>query len=123
MTTDLQPTPDESALIEARRLRDAARVTLRTDIATLRQSLEQRPLTRRLRDEALHGALGTLRDARDLALENRAVLLLTGAALVGWLARKPFGASLRALAGRVEPWGVWIVDRLKQGLARSADRE
>lgn len=83
--------PDEAHLIEARRLRDMARGIVRTDLATLRLSLAERPLGRRMRDRAVVTAVDTAEYTVDLARENRGVLALTLAGVTGWLFRKPLG--------------------------------
>lgn len=84
--------PDEAQLIEARRLRDLARSIVRTDLATLRHSLAERPLRQRMRDRAVVTAVDTAEYGIDLARENRGVLTITLAGITGWLFRKPLGA-------------------------------
>jgi hypothetical protein len=99
--------PTETGLIEARRLRDLARSIVRTDLATLRLDLAERPLGRRVRDSVVTGAVDTAENAVDLALENRAVLALTLSGVVGWLFRKRLGAlahtGWRWVYGRLAP--------------------
>jgi len=85
-------TPDEAALIAARELRDVARSIVRTDVRTLRLSLAERPLARRMRDQAVSAVVDTAERGIDLALENRALLGVTLAAIIGWLFRKPLGS-------------------------------
>ncbi len=82
---------DEADLIAAQRLRDMARAIVRTDLATLRESLAAEPLSRRLRNRVVAIAADTAQGGIDLALENRALLGFTLAGLFGWLFRKPIG--------------------------------
>ena len=83
---------DEADLIEAQRLRDMARDIVRGDLDTLRQSLSDRPITTQVRDQAVSTAADVAQSGIDLALENRGVLALTLAGVIGWLFRKPLGA-------------------------------
>jgi len=102
----IQP-PTEAGLIEARRLRDMARSIARTDLATLRLDLAERPLGRRVRDSVVTGAVDTAESAIDLALENRTVLALTLSGVIGWLFRKRLGALAQTgwtwVSGRLTP--------------------
>jgi hypothetical protein len=81
----------ETQVIEARRLRDAARGIVYTDLATLRHGLADRPLTSRVRERVIAGVVDTFEDGVALADENRLVLGLTLAALAGWLFRNRLG--------------------------------
>ena len=92
----MNPAPDEAELIEALRLRDMARAIVRTDLETLRLGLAERPLTSRVRDKVITTAVDTAESGIDLALENRLVLGLTLASMIGWLFRKPLGALAHA---------------------------
>jgi len=91
-------TPDalETHLIEARRLRDAARGIVTTDLATLRHGLTDRPLASRVRDRVIAGVVETVEDGVALADENRLVLGLTVTALAGWLFRDRLGGWAQA---------------------------
>jgi len=89
-------------LIEARRLRDAARAIVRTDITTVRLDLAQRPLTTRVRDKVVLAATQTADDAVALAKDNPLVVGLTLAALLGWLFRNRLGALLQATYAQTE---------------------
>jgi hypothetical protein len=83
-------------LIEARRLRDAARAIVRTDVATLRLDLAERPLTTRVRDQVVLAATQTAQDGVALAKDNPLIVGLTIAAVIGWLLRNPLSALLHA---------------------------
>jgi hypothetical protein len=97
----------ETRLIEARRLRDAARGVLRSDIDNLRHGLDDRPIARRVRDEIISKAADAMESGVDLASRNRLAIGLGLGALAGWLFRKPLGrlgqsawARLTALTAR-----------------------
>ena len=47
---------DETRIDQARVARDEARALFRADMAVLRESLAERPLTQRLRDRVVHAA-------------------------------------------------------------------
>jgi len=82
-------------LIEARRLRNAARGIVRTDIATVRVELAERPLVTRVRDQVLLSAAKAADEGIALANENRVVVGLTVATAFGWLFRNPLGTLSR----------------------------
>jgi len=82
-------------LIEARRLRNAARDIVRTDIATVRVELAERSLGTRLRDQVMLSAAQATDEGIALANENRVVVGLTVAAAFGWLFRNPLGTLSR----------------------------
>ena len=98
----------ETRLIEARRLRDMARSIVRTDLATLRLSLIERPLGTRVRDGAMARATDLARGTLGLAMESKGLLGLTLAGVAGWLFRKRLGSIAQAgwtwIAGRVATW-------------------
>ncbi|WP_353230772.1 hypothetical protein [Novosphingobium sp.] len=98
---------DDAALIEARRLRDAARAIVHNDVATLRADLAARPLPQRMRDRAVQSATEALHSGTELAQENRLVLGLTLGALVGWLFRRRLGMLAQ---GAVD----WLIGRTAQ---------
>jgi hypothetical protein len=81
--------PIESRLIEARRLRDAARGVLRSDIDTFRHGLTDRPIASRVRDQIIGRMADALDDGVALAGRNRLALGLGLGALAAWLFRKP----------------------------------
>jgi hypothetical protein len=89
---------DEIGLIEARRLRDAARAIVRTDFATLSHQLAERPLTVRLRERVAEGVTGAVERTIALADENRVVVGLTVATALGWLFRNRLVRAGRAAA-------------------------
>jgi len=103
--------PDEADLIEAQRLRDMARANVRTNLQTLRDGLTERPLTTRVRDQVVSTAVDTAESGIDLALENKALLGLTLASVVGWLFRKRLGGL--AQAGWTAGWN-WAERRLRR---------
>jgi len=88
----MAPDALETELIAARALRDMARGIVRTDWTTLRQSLSERPIARRVRDKAFAGARDAAKGGADLARHNLPLLGLAGAAAIGWLFRKRLGA-------------------------------
>jgi hypothetical protein len=83
------PDSIETRLIEARRLRDAARGVLRSDIDNFRNGLNDRPIARRVRDEIVSKAADAMESGVDLASRNRLAIGLGLAGLAGWLFRKP----------------------------------
>jgi hypothetical protein len=89
---------DEIGLIEARRLRDAARAIVSTDFATLSHQLAERPLTVRLRERAIEGVTDAVESGIALADENRVVVGVTIAAVIGWLLRNRLVRAGRAAA-------------------------
>ena len=109
---------DEGALAEARALRDSARGIVRTDLETLRLSLDERPIARRMRDRALTGTAEGLKSGVALIGENRAVLGLTLAGLGAWLFRKPLGAMMQTGGGKARSlWAGFVAakDRQRHG--------
>lgn len=89
-------------LIEARRLRNAARAIVRTDVATLRLDLAERPLTTRVRDQVVSAATQTAQDGVALAKDNPLIVGLTIAAVIAWLFRNRLSALLQAAYARAE---------------------
>ncbi len=96
---------DAQDLIAARNLRDTARETLRRDLDTLRAELSYRPIAGRVRDRAVRQASSAAQTVTDLAVDNRAAIGLTAAALAGWLFRKRLGALAQGVSG-------WLVKAL-----------
>ncbi len=84
---------DDRALDEARRLRDAARANVHTGLTTLRDSLTERPLARRVTDRIATEVTETLDSGVELARESKGVIALTLAALLGWLFRRQLGSA------------------------------
>ena len=89
-------------LIEARRLRNTARAIVRTDVATLRLDLAERPLATRVRDQVVSTTTQVIDDGVALANENRAIVGLTIGAVFAWLFRKPLGRLVQAIYARIE---------------------
>lgn len=90
----------ESDLAEARRLRDEARALVRGDLLALRNGLDSRPIGQRIKDRAADEVADVLESAKDVAVENTAVIAATGAALAGWLLRGPIIEAGRRLLRR-----------------------
>jgi hypothetical protein len=78
-------------VIAARKLRDAARGIVKTDIATVRLELGQRSIPERVRDQVVRSVTQVADDGLALVNDNRAVAGLTIAAVTGWLLRRPLG--------------------------------
>ncbi len=78
-------------LVEARRLRDMARGIVKTDVATVKLELAERSIPERVRDRIVLAATETAEDGVALVRENRVVVGLTVAALIGWLFRGQLG--------------------------------
>jgi hypothetical protein len=76
-------------LAEVQRQRDAARAKLRGDVATLRGDLAERSIPARIGDRATEVALEGMETAKDVASENKIVVGLTIAGLLGWFLRSP----------------------------------
>ncbi|MEI6643856.1 MAG: hypothetical protein WCL10_17660 [Novosphingobium sp.] len=74
-------------LVRARR--DAAWTRVRGNLAVLRGSVAERPITARVKDEAKSRALGVLGEAKAVALGNIPVIAGTAALLAGWFFRRP----------------------------------
>lgn len=86
-----------AALAEAQALRDDALALVRTDLARLNDALAERPMTRRLRDQAVDRAVDAIDQARAVAIDNKPALAATGLALVGWTFRHQLGAMVQRL--------------------------
>lgn len=88
-------------LAEAQALRRDALALVRADLARLQAALAEKPVTVRLREEALHSAARTAASTAtrvaDIAIENKPVLAATGLALVGWTFRRQLGALVQSL--------------------------
>jgi hypothetical protein len=76
-------------LAEVQRQRDAARAKLRGDVATLRGDLAERSIPARIGDRAAEIAVESAETAIDVAKENKIVVGLTVAGLLGWFLRRP----------------------------------
>lgn len=96
---------DEGALAEARALRNTALGLVRTDVERVRASLAAKPVGEQLRDAALGKLVDGAETARTVAEDNKLVVGLGLAALVGWVFRRRITAwaapILRTLPG---PW-------------------
>ena len=77
------------ALAELQRERDAARAKALRNFAALRENLAARSIPARIGDRAAEAALDTLETAKDVARENKVVVGVTIAALLGWVLRGP----------------------------------
>jgi hypothetical protein len=88
--------PDSTvALRTARTLREDAWALVRADVALLRNGLEARPIAQRIKEQAIDEMVDVVDTARDVASENKAVVGLTLAALVGWLLRGPIADLIK----------------------------
>jgi len=76
-------------LAEARALRTEAWAQVRGDVDRLRDGLDHKPIGQRIKERATDEVVDALDTARDVAGENKTVIGLTVAALVGWLFRRP----------------------------------
>ena len=85
----------DSALIEARALREEAWKLVRADIALLQNGLQARPIAQRIKEQAIDEMVDAIDTARDVASENKAVVGLTLAALAGWFLRRPIADLAR----------------------------
>jgi hypothetical protein len=80
--------PAES-LAELQRERDTARSRLRGNVEAIRAQLAERSIPARIGDRATEAALETLETAKDVARDNKVVVGVTIAALLGWTLREP----------------------------------
>lgn len=98
---------DAPRLAELRGLRTEAWALVRKDIDDLRAGLEARPIGQRIKDAATGEVVGVVETARDVAAENKTVIGLTLAALVGWFLRRP-------IAGVAQNLGDAIADMIER---------
>ncbi|WP_295529758.1 hypothetical protein [Novosphingobium sp. Chol11] len=83
------------------RTRDAARARMRDNLATVRAELSARSIPARIGDRAAEAALDSLETAKNVARENKLVLGVTAAALLGWLLRGPITRLLGSRLPRI----------------------
>ncbi len=95
-------------LSELQRQRDAARAKLRGNLDTIRAELAARSIPARIGDRAAETAMDTLETAKDVARDNKVVVGVTIAALLGWLLRGPisglFGSRLPRISAKWWPF-------------------
>lgn len=82
-------------------LRTRAWGQVRSDVEALRSALETRPIGQRIKDKAADEMVGMIDSARDVAAENKTVIGLTFAALVGWFFRQPIADVAQDIAEAV----------------------
>ncbi|WP_225207168.1 hypothetical protein [Novosphingobium huizhouense] len=70
-------------------LRTRAWSQVRSDVEALRSGLAARPIGQRIKDKATGEVVDMIDTARDVAAENKTVIGLTFAALLGWFFRRP----------------------------------
>ncbi|MDF8331689.1 hypothetical protein [Novosphingobium cyanobacteriorum] len=105
---------DEQALIEARALRTEAWALVKQDMARLKGGLEAKPIGQRIKDRATEQAFDVVDEAVAVASDNKAVIGITVAALVGWLFRGPLWNVVQPWlpAGEPETWSDRLADWL-----------
>lgn len=78
---------DPARLVEARRLRDAAREIVVADLQELKEEYAPNGLLRRARAQVSDEVHGLLDQAKDITRESKPIIAIMVAALVGWFAR------------------------------------
>lgn len=86
---------------ELRELRGRAWTQMRSDLDAFRDALEARPIGQRIKDKATGEVVEMIDTARDVASENRTVIGLTFAALLGWFLRRPISDLAQDIAEAV----------------------
>lgn len=90
-----------SEYAELRALRARAWSQVRSDVEALRDALDSRSIGQRIKDKAADEVVDIIDTARDVATENKAVIGLTFAALVGWFFRRPIAEVAQDVAEAV----------------------
>jgi hypothetical protein len=80
---------DADALQQARALRNDAWALVHEDLAQLRDGLASKPIAERIKERAVDQLVDVVDTARDVAEDNKAVIAVTIAALMGWMFRRP----------------------------------
>lgn len=86
--------PRRARMIEDKRLRDAARALVDTDIANLKADLAYRGAGARVADRLAAGASDVYDEALDVARDHKGALAAIAAAMILWFARNPVLAAL-----------------------------
>lgn len=90
-------------LAEDKALRDAALELFKSDIALIRDDLDERGVGARAKDRLGAAAVSMLDDAVDYAQDNKGWMAAGAAALVLWFARKPILARIADLLDEPQP--------------------
>ncbi|OYW47733.1 MAG: hypothetical protein B7Z36_02230 [Novosphingobium sp. 12-63-9] len=91
---------DAKQLSDARALRTEAWAQVRGDVERLRDGLDDKSIGQRIKERATDEVVDAIDTARDVAGENKTVIGLTVAALVGWLFRRPIGELVQDMLDR-----------------------
>ncbi len=92
-------------LNDLQRQRDDTRAKVRGDVAALRSSLAARSIPARIGDRATEAALEGFETAKEVAAENKVVVGLTIAGLLGWFLRGPIARLVGGWIPRTS--GTW----------------
>jgi len=93
----------EQALADARALRTEAWSLVRQDVARLRDGLHEKPIAQRIKDRATEQAVGAMDEAVAVASDNKALIGVSAAALLGWLFRGPLWKAVQDYLPRELP--------------------
>lgn len=103
----------EQQVAQDRAIRNSARAVFDARLGEVRRSLAERPIPRRLADEAKGRALVAAEEGVEVAQDSKWVLIATVLAIFAWVLRRPLIASACKLYARLraEPRSRW--DRLR----------